>query len=152
MVFALNYRGYPTYMSCEGHSLSYIKRRMRSKVLRGTAKLVEKGERGLRYLFLNDEDGEEKCFYESPWVDVDIDVEKAKELIEIVNLHNSREKINWDIFAGYFSYRINGFPIDNIPWDKLVRVREYRLHAVPEYDLKEMQSSISIFARNILNS
>ena len=62
LVAALNYRGYETAGSCEGHSLAEWEERLRPKIETGKARIWERGEDFITYEF-DDEFGQGKLTY-----------------------------------------------------------------------------------------
>jgi len=132
LVVALNYKGFATTGSCEGHPLREWEQQMQEKVDEGQARLVCRAERGLTYE--TDRDGRKitQTFHESPWVDLRLSKSQVMKLINTIRSHSDRTRIDW---------RIKEFsrPIDH-----------YRISVIPRYDLKEMQADIPRLAEDIL--
>ena len=139
LVVALNFRGYETTASCEGHILSEWKRRVKDKVDSGEYKLFQENEHELIYKerLLNFPPWSwikiNKRFDESPWVDIEKD-NKIDKLKEILEKHNQLESIR----GGFKNYSR--------------RSKRTRLYCLPQYYLQEMQGDIPKLAYDIITS
>ncbi len=132
LVLALNYKGYQSEGSCEGHSLSKWESRMKDLVDAGEAKLVFRAERGLTYQIKCDGKIVEHTFNEIPWVDIISNEERVLfDLGRIVRKHNENG-ILWRFDR--FSYPSN----------------LYRLETLPTYDLEVAQRDIIKLAEEII--
>ena len=134
LVIALNYKGYRTTASCQGHSLKEWQENMQ-KMYGNNAQIIFRAKRGLVYN-IQGKDGKvkEQTFNENPWVDVKMSENQLISLSNTIKYHNKRTGIYW---------RTTQF---KRPED------QYRIDIMPIYDLTVMQSDIIELAEDILKA
>lgn len=134
LVIALNYLGYKTSQSCQGHSLYDILKRMRLDINNGRAKLVYFAESGLTFKFKrNLFYWETKTFNENPWVDVSLTQEQSEGVERILQEHEDDTGISWKK-------------------ERIYEPNYHRLFVVPKYSLEQMQNDISYLAKDFITS
>jgi len=69
LVTVLNYKGYETTASCEGHELEVWKNRLSKRVEDGQSRLVHEGKRGLVYHEFVKGKWKIHDYFAHPWVD-----------------------------------------------------------------------------------
>ncbi|MBS3077638.1 hypothetical protein J4233_05190 [Candidatus Pacearchaeota archaeon] len=144
LVMALNYRGYHTCGSCEGHTLAEKEKRMADKVASGEAKLVFRAPRGLTYerktqggIVYHD------TFHESPWADFDVISEsQVRRFTRALNIHNEIDEVQW---SHHLYNRGKEISANLVSPGEVVR-----METVPRYSLSVMQASIPRFAENVI--
>lgn len=131
LVIALNYKGYRTTMSCQGHSLSEREESLQ-KMHGENSRIIFRAERGLVYK-IKERDGRvvERTFNETPWVDIKILESQRGKLLNVLTYHNQRTGIIW---------RLEQF---KQPDDR------YRLECIPRYNLTVMQEDIIELTKDV---
>ena len=132
LVIALNYKGYKTTGSCEGHTISEHKRRLSKALSDGDVCILNEGKRVL--VFKQRELAKPQMLYAAPWVDLDLREDQGKALTNIMSRYNDSSDINW-----YLTY-------------STVQKELYVIDAEPTHDLEVLQADISRLAERILQS
>ncbi len=122
LVLALNYRGYPTYQSCQGHSPGEWKERLKERIDSGRYKLYRETEHSIifkeriPYVLLRFK----KEFRDSPWVSLEDPGQRITDLAKIVKAHNQLGGVNWKLTR--FNRRI--YDLTAVPTDYLIKMQE----------------------------
>lgn len=129
LVLALNYKGYKTTGSCEGHTLA----EREDRLIRPDreVEILFRAPHGFTAKITDKYGTRERTVNESPWVDIKSRY-LPKRLISVLSSHYERTGIGW---------RLN----------KYVQ-RKYRLETIPRYDLATMQNDILELAEDIMKS
>jgi len=132
LVIALNYKGYRTTASCQGHSLKEWEDRIQ-RIHGDNAQIIFRAKRGLVYK-IKEKDGEVKeyGFNENPWIDIKMSDNQLISLSNTIKDHNKRTGIYWR--TTQFAKPVN----------------QYRIETIPRYNFTVMQSDITKLAEDIL--
>lgn len=147
LVLALNYKGYKTTMSCEGHPIEEYYRRCEKEVKSGKAIITDERKNQFTIRRKDPITKKGRTYFEqfthiaSPWVDVKINGFQQLKLWKLLHDHNSQGEIKWSMEGRCAS-----------PVLRFLRGDTYRIQSSPEHDLYLAQEDIPRLAERIILS